>query len=62
MQEPFLFTGTVKENILYGNELYNAQTDEQFEQVITDANLDSLLALFENGLNTNLTTTGDGTV
>ncbi len=59
LQEPFLFTGTVKENILYGNELYRDYTSEQFEQVITDANLGGLLALFESGLETKVASSGD---
>jgi len=60
LQEPFLFTGTVRENILYGNEIYKDHSNEQFEQVITDANLGSLLALFENGLDTSVSTSGEG--
>lgn len=59
LQEPFLFTGTVKENILYGNEHYKDYSNEQLEQVIHDANLESLLAIFENGLETNVTSSGD---
>ena len=59
LQEPFLFTGTVKENILYGNEDYKDYTSQQFEQVITDANLGSLLALFEQGLETKVVSSGD---
>jgi ATP-binding cassette subfamily B protein len=59
LQEPFLFTGTVKENILYGNEIYLDHTSEQFEQVIADANLGGLLALFESGLETKVTSGGD---
>jgi ATP-binding cassette subfamily B protein len=60
LQEPFLFTGTVKENILYGNAAYKHHSNEQFEQVIADANLGELLALFEQGLDTQVTTSGDG--
>lgn len=60
LQEPFLFTGTVKENILYGNEIYAQYSNEAFEQVITDAGLGDLLALFEQGLDTKVTTGGDG--
>ena len=59
LQEPFLFTGTVKENILYGNGLYRDYTNEQLEKVITDANLESLLALFEQGLETKVVSSGD---
>jgi ATP-binding cassette subfamily B protein len=59
LQEPFLFTGTVRENILYGNEQYFNHTNEQLEQVIVEASLGSLLAIFENGLDTNVTSGGD---
>lgn len=59
LQEPFLFTGTVRENILYGNEIYHQHTNQQMEQVIADANLGSLLAIFEEGLDTKVTSGGD---
>jgi ATP-binding cassette subfamily B protein len=59
LQEPFLFTGTVRENILYGNALYKNHTSEQMEQVIADANLGGLLAIFESGLDTPVTSGGD---
>lgn len=60
LQEPFLFTGTVKENILYGNAEYKDYSNAQFEQVIAGANLAALLTLFEQGLDTQVTTSGDG--
>jgi ATP-binding cassette subfamily B protein len=59
LQEPFLFTGTVRENILYGNELYVNYSNEQLEQVILEANLGSLLAIFESGLETKVLSSGD---
>ena len=59
LQEPFLFTGTIKDNILYGNELYNNYTNEQTEQVLKDANLQSLFTIFENGLQTKVSSGGD---
>jgi ATP-binding cassette subfamily B protein len=59
LQEPFLFTGTVKENILYGNEIYKDFSNEELEQAIKQANLESLLAIFENGLETNVLSSGD---
>ncbi|MDO3628936.1 ABC transporter ATP-binding protein [Mucilaginibacter sp. BT774] len=59
LQEPFLFTGTVKENILYGNELYKDSTNEELEQALGEASLDSLLAIFENGLETKVLSSGD---
>ena len=59
LQEPFLFTGTVRENILYGNEKYVDYTNDQLEQVIKEANLGTLLAIFEQGLDTKVTSSGD---
>jgi ATP-binding cassette subfamily B protein len=59
LQEPFLFTGTVKENILYGNELYKDFSNDQLEEVIKKANLESLLAIFESGLETKVLSSGE---
>ncbi|WDF54491.1 ABC transporter ATP-binding protein [Mucilaginibacter sp. KACC 22063] len=59
LQEPFLFTGTIKDNILYGNEEYLDYTNEQLEKVITEANLGNLLAMFDNGLDTLVSSGGD---
>lgn len=59
LQEPFLFTGTVRENILYGNEQYQHYTNEQLEEAIRKDNLQSLLTIFENGLETKISATGD---
>src|SRR5579872_1634256 len=59
LQEPFLFTGTVKENILYGNELYKDYTDAQLENVLKEANLEELLAIFDQGLETKVLSSGD---
>jgi ATP-binding cassette subfamily B protein len=59
LQEPFLFTGTVRDNILYGNELYINYSNEELEKVILDANLGSLLAIFEQGLDTKVISNSD---
>jgi len=59
LQEPFLFTGTVKDNILYGNSKYKGVSDEQLKKIIQDANLDALLAIFDEGLNTQITSGAD---
>lgn len=48
-QDNFLFTGTIKENILMGNE--NA-TEEQIEKVVAMAHLDEFAHTLENGLDT----------
>ncbi len=59
LQEPFLFTGTVKENILYGNSQYKEVSDAQLEKIIEEANLNVLLAIFDEGLNTQITSGSD---
>jgi ATP-binding cassette subfamily B protein len=52
LQEPFLFTGTVAENIIYGNDEYpNGVTTGLLENLKMQS-LDSLLVRFENGLDT----------
>ena len=50
LQEPFLFTGTVGENILYGNEEYRTYSSEQLLALLKEHSLDGLLARFETGL------------
>ena len=59
LQEPFLFTGTVRENILYGNEAYQLHSNEQLAEVIRNANLEGLLERFDNGLDTKVQAGGD---
>jgi ATP-binding cassette, subfamily B, bacterial len=59
LQEPFLFTGNVRENILYGNDQYAGYSNIQLEKVIQEAGLRKLLASFENGLDTNLGSAGE---
>ena len=60
LQEPFLFTGTIRDNILYGNEDYQNFTNEELERVIGEAGLDSLLERFDKGLDSQVQTSGDG--
>lgn len=59
LQEPFLFTGTLKDNILYGNETLKDLSKEALLQELTDTGLAGLLIRFENGLDTNLATHTD---
>lgn len=51
-QEPLLFSGTVRDNIVYGNEDYANCSTEQFAAVLEKYNLSSLLARFPEGLET----------
>ena len=52
LQDPLLFTGTIRDNILYGNERYASCTDEQLLALFAERNLDRLLTRFEQGLQT----------
>ncbi|MES2087581.1 MAG: ABC transporter ATP-binding protein [Patescibacteria group bacterium] len=59
LQEPLLFSGTVRENILYGNEKYKDFSSEKLVGVIHAAGLESLLVRFEGGLEAKVATSGD---
>ena len=58
-QEPFLFTGTVRDNIVYGNEDYAHCSTEQLVAVLERSNLSSLLSRFPEGLETKVASSGD---
>ena len=58
-QEPFLFTGTVRDNIVYGNEDYANCSTEQLAAVLEKSNLSSLLARFPEGLETKVASSGN---
>jgi ATP-binding cassette subfamily B protein len=58
LQEPFLFTGTVRDNIIYGNEKYADCTNEELSEALKQANLSSLISRFEKGLETKVTASG----
>jgi ATP-binding cassette subfamily B protein len=60
LQDPFLFSGTVKDNILYGNEAYADYTDKQLEALLVREGLGELLERFDRGLATEVTTDSDG--
>jgi ATP-binding cassette subfamily B protein len=58
LQEPFLFSGTVRENIIYGNEKYRGLGNTELEELIKDEGLESLLARFDEGLDTQVAAVG----
>lgn len=60
LQEPFLFSGTVRDNILYGNPEYKKFSNSQLSEAISEAGLQSLLDRFDQGLDSKVQTTGDG--
>ena len=50
LQEPILFTGSIRENILYGNELYKNLSSIEFEIMLKETGLEALLMRFDGGL------------
>ncbi len=59
LQEPFLFTGSVRDNILYGNHNYKDYKNGKLHEEIVNSGLQSLIDRFESGLDTKVQTTGD---
>ena len=59
LQEPFLFTGTVRANIVYGNRALKDVSDADLTLLLDKANLSGLLARFDRGLETPVTSSGD---
>ena len=58
-QEPFLFTGTVRDNIVYGNNEYRDCSSAQLVEVLQQAKLSTLLARFSEGLDTKVASGGN---
>ncbi|HEX4136597.1 MAG TPA: ABC transporter ATP-binding protein [Bryobacteraceae bacterium] len=59
LQDPFLFSGTVRDNILYGNEAYRDYSSAQLGEVLNEASLGTLVSRFPDGLDTAVTTAGN---
>ncbi|MDD4033255.1 MAG: ATP-binding cassette domain-containing protein, partial [Bacteroidales bacterium] len=60
LQEPFLFSGTVRDNLLYGNPKYKDISNEALEAVIQKAGLESLIERFDSGLDSKVEPNGEG--
>lgn len=60
LQEPFLFTGTIRDNILYGNACFMNLSDEELMEELKAVGLDGLLERFEGGLAAEIKSTGEG--
>ncbi|HEV2482275.1 MAG TPA: ABC transporter ATP-binding protein [Puia sp.] len=60
LQEPILFTGTIRDNILYGNEEFKDYTTGQLALVLHDSGLETLLTRFDEGLETKVISSGEG--
>lgn len=59
LQEPTLFSGTVGENIAYGNPLYSHTGSDDLLRALQEAGLEPLLARFDGGLEAKVATSGD---
>lgn len=59
LQEPFLFTGTVGDNIRYGNIEYADVSNEELTAALIAQNLNDVLTKFDNGLDTKVENGGD---
>jgi ATP-binding cassette subfamily B protein len=59
LQEPYLFTGTVRDNIVYGNDAYKKLSNEAVAAALNEAGLGNLLARFDKGLDTPVLSSGD---
>jgi ATP-binding cassette subfamily B protein len=60
LQEPFLLSGTIRENIIYGNELYKDYDGEKLTKLLEEKNFTGLLARFDEGLETKVAVGGNG--
>lgn len=59
LQEPFLFNGTVRENVMYGNDEYQKLDPKGMDKVIEKSGLMKLMERFPEGLNTRVSSSGD---
>lgn len=59
LQDPFLFSGTVGENIRYGNRNLDAMSDDDLNAVMKKKGLGHLLERFEDGLKSSVNDTAE---
>ncbi len=59
LQEPMLFSGTIRDNIKYGHAEYADYTNQQLLEVLKKAGLDRLMTRFDQGLDTPVAHSGD---
>lgn len=56
LQEPFLFSGTLQENIVYGNQEYQGKTEQEILDIFAQYGLTELVERFDGGLSTPIVT------
>jgi ATP-binding cassette subfamily B protein len=59
LQEPFLFTGSVRDNIVYGNDELHDLSNEELTKLLKKEGLHELLERFDDGVATMVTASGD---
>lgn len=59
LQEPFLFTGTIRDNIVYGNPKLAEMSEDDLLAYLKEQKLDGLMERFSEGLGTRASATGD---
>jgi len=57
LQDQFLFTGTVGENIVYGNPEFSVYSETRLKKILKDLDLEILINKFDKGLDTAVTPT-----
>ena len=60
LQEPFLFTGTLRDNILYGNQCFIGLSNDELMDELKEVGLEGLLERFDGGLDAEIKSSGDG--
>jgi len=60
LQEPFLFTGALRDNIVYGRDDLIALDDDALAKRLHEGGLDGFLERFTDGLSTPTSATGEG--
>ena len=56
LQDPYLFSGTVGDNLIYGNDRFDSNETQKLVDVIKSAKLENLISHFDQGLETIITT------
>jgi len=59
LQEPFLFSWTIKDNIIYWNDKYQDYTNKDLSEVLKKADLYNLVSKFDKWLDTEITTSSE---
>ncbi|OIP01194.1 MAG: multidrug ABC transporter [Bacteroidetes bacterium CG2_30_33_31] len=60
LQDPFLFSGTVRDNILHGNECFKNLSKDELLKELNEVHLGDLLKRFDDGLDTVINSSNDG--